>query len=65
MKDETLYTTREVATKLRVSEDYVRQVFSSEPGVIVLPSTRPTKKPYRCLRIPQSTLDNFKVRHRS
>jgi hypothetical protein len=56
--DEELFTPREVAGALKVSEDYVRRVFEREAGVIFLPSPgKASRRRYRTMRIPKSVVD--------
>ena len=55
--DEPLYTPREIAEALKVSDDYVRRLFEREPGVIFLPSPgKESKRRHRTMRVPRSVL---------
>lgn len=57
MNDEYL-TVAEVADMLDVSEDTVRRMFASEPGVINLGHEQePGSRRYRILRIPRRVLN--------
>lgn len=57
MNDEYL-TVSEVAIMLDVSEDTVRRMFASEPGVINLGHDKePGNRRYRILRIPRRVLN--------
>lgn len=51
------YTPAEVAKLWRMSDDYIRDVFRDEPGVIKIdrPETM-HKRGYRTLRIPESVV---------
>jgi hypothetical protein len=60
---EPYYTVAEIAEQWRVSPDTVRRLFENEPGVIVISNSKPGKRPYRTLRIPQSVVD--RVRNKS
>jgi len=55
-----IYTVRELAEEWGVSCDTIRRRFASEPGVIVICNSKPGKRPYRTLRIPQSVSDRVK-----
>jgi hypothetical protein len=58
--NEDVYSPIELAKKWGVSPDIVRRRFAKEPGVLVICNSRPGKRPYRTLRIPQSVLDRCK-----
>ncbi|MFZ0522076.1 MAG: helix-turn-helix domain-containing protein [Candidatus Acidiferrales bacterium] len=59
-------TADEVAAILRVSKSYVLRNFADLPGVINLGTKEKMhKRPYRVLRIPRSTLNNFLAQKRS
>jgi hypothetical protein len=54
------YTVKELAIEWRLSADVIRRRFLNEPGVIVISNSKPGKRPYRTLRIPQSVVDRVK-----
>ena len=57
------YTVVKVAAMWNVSEDTVRRLFQSEPGVVVLGKRqRYSKRRYTTLRIPQSVLERVHKR---
>ena len=53
------YTVREIAERWRLSDDLVRKVFDSEPGVIAIGQAHSSgrKRRYVTLRIPESVLE--------
>jgi hypothetical protein len=54
---EPTYTPNEVSKRLKCSADFVRNIFSDEPGVIILdPGRKGRRRPYRTMRIPESVL---------
>jgi len=63
---ETLYTVAEIALAWKLSEDKVRRIFESEPGVLVLENKgKVYKRRYRTLRIPMSVLQRVYRRNLS
>jgi len=48
------YSPAELAAQWNLSEDAVRRLFEKEPGVLVLANSKPGKRRYRTLRIPES-----------
>jgi len=51
------YTVAEIAQLWELSADFVRRIFSNEPGVLVLgDEPRPGTRRYRTLRIPESVV---------
>jgi hypothetical protein len=49
------YTIAEIAAFWSLSEDTVRDMFLSEPGVLVVARHKPgNRRPYRTIRIPES-----------
>jgi hypothetical protein len=54
------YTVKELAIEWRLSTDVIRRRFANEPGVIVISNSKPGKRPYSTLRIPQSVVDRVR-----
>jgi hypothetical protein len=54
------YTVTELAIEWGLSTDVIRRRFVDEPGVIVISSSRPGRRPYRTLRIPQSVAERVR-----
>jgi hypothetical protein len=51
------YTVAEIAVLWNLSQDAVRRIFESEPGVLVIGGERSSQtRRYRTLRIPESVL---------
>lgn len=48
------YSPAEIAERWTLSEDAVRKLFEMEPGVLVLATSKPGKRRYRTLRIPET-----------
>jgi len=48
------YSPTEIAAQWNLSEDAVRRLFEKEPGVLVLSNSKPGKRRYRTLRIPDT-----------
>jgi hypothetical protein len=48
------YSVDELAELWGMSDDFVRRLFRSEPGVVVFFKYRPGRRTYRTLRIPES-----------
>jgi phage terminase Nu1 subunit (DNA packaging protein) len=48
------YSVDELASTWAVSTDFVRRLFSHEPGVVVFCKHRPGRRVYRVLRVPES-----------
>ncbi len=44
----------ELAERWGMSQDYVRRLFLSEPGVVVFYRQQPGRRVYRTLKIPES-----------
>jgi hypothetical protein len=59
MKNEEYLTPQEVAAILRISVDSVYRMFINVPGVMVLGNMRHSRRPYRTMRIPRSSLRYF------
>lgn len=57
---EKYYSAKELALQWGVSTDVIRRRFADEPGVIVISNSKPGKRPYRTLRIPQSVIDRIR-----
>ena len=56
--DERHWSVAEIAALWNLSEDAVRKLFSTEPGVIVIGRRiKGTKRRYTTLRIPQSVVE--------
>jgi hypothetical protein len=54
------YTVAEIATMWNLSQDAVRRIFESEPGVLVIGGqTSSQVRRYRTLRIPESVLQRI------
>jgi transcriptional regulator GlxA family with amidase domain len=51
------YTVAEIAELWAVSEDTVRRLFLSEPGVVLIHRNRRRTRTYKSLRIPQSVAE--------
>jgi len=51
---EKFYTVGQIARRRNLSTDLIRRMFVSEAGVIVITKTKPGKRIYRCLRVPES-----------
>jgi hypothetical protein len=58
------YAVDELAELWGVSDDFVRRLFLSEPGVIVFFKYRPGRRTYRTLRIPESVAERVHSRMR-
>lgn len=57
------YAVAEIAEMWNLSADKVRELFESEPGVLVIGERRPRhKRRYVTLRIPQSVLERVHCR---
>ncbi len=56
------YSVDELAELWGVSDDFVRRLFTHEPGVVVFFKYRPGKRTYRVLRVPASVAE--RVHHR-
>ena len=58
------YTPGEIAELWSISVDCVRNIFETEPGILVIgnPIPRCGKRSYTTLRIPQSVLDRVHKR---
>jgi hypothetical protein len=54
------YTVKDLALEWRLSTDAIRRRFADEPDVIVIANSKPEKRPYRTLRIPQSVIDRVR-----
>lgn len=48
------YSATEIGKIWNLSEDAMRRLFEKEPGVLVLGNSKPGKRRYRTLRIPES-----------
>jgi hypothetical protein len=53
------FSVGEIASLWHLSEDYVRQLFENEPGVLVLGNTKSgrAKRRYRTLRVPEFVVE--------
>lgn len=60
MVEKAVYTVKELSILWGLSADIIRRRFATEPGVIVISNSKPGKRPYRTLRIPQTVLDRVK-----
>jgi hypothetical protein len=58
--EEQIFTVQELAECWKVSRDFIHRRFVNEPGVIVLNNSKPGKRPYRTLRIPQSVANRVR-----
>ena len=47
-------TVQQVARRRNLSHDTIRRLFLEEPGVLVIARTKPRRRIYRSLRIPES-----------
>ena len=55
--EERHYTVTELATKWRLSSEFVRQIVQHEPGVTEWVRQQPGRRRYRVLRVPQSVAE--------
>jgi methylphosphotriester-DNA--protein-cysteine methyltransferase len=57
--EESFFTVKELAKKLKVSSDTIRRTFKDEPGTIDLSTTETKrgKRPFTKLAIPQSVAE--------
>jgi hypothetical protein len=60
--NERHYDVAELAVLWNLSEDTIRRLFSSEPGVLVLSRARRGKRSYTTLRIPESVAHRVHTR---
>jgi transcriptional regulator GlxA family with amidase domain len=51
------FSVEELAELWGMSDDFVRRLFLSEPGVVVFHNARPGRRVYRTLRIPTSAAE--------
>lgn len=51
------FSVEELAELWRVSPDFTRRLFLTEPGVVVFHRARPGRRVYRTLRIPESVAE--------
>lgn len=57
------YAVTEIAEMWSLSVDKVREIFESEPGVLVIEERSPRqKRRYRTLRVPQTVLERVHCR---
>lgn len=58
------YSVKDLSRMWGLSEDFVRDVFVNEPGVLVLGNDpKPGTRRYRTLRIPESVVERVYRRH--
>ena len=57
--EERHFTVPELATKWRLSREFVRQVVQQEPGVTEWVRQQPGRRRYRVLRVPQSVAERL------
>lgn len=58
------YSVEELTELWGMSDDFVRRLFLSEPGVVVFFKHRPGRRVYRTLRIPESVVQRVHRRMR-
>jgi transcriptional regulator GlxA family with amidase domain len=59
------YSVAQIAERWGLSEDTVRRLFENEPGVLVIETarSRPSRRRYRTLRIPESVIERVHRMH--
>ena len=59
------FSVAQIAGRWGLSEDTVRRLFESEPGVLVIetPRSRLSRRRYRTLRIPESVIERVYRMH--
>ena len=58
------YSVEELGERWKMSDDFIRRLFLREPGVVVFYETRPGRRVYRTLRIPESVAQTVHQRMR-
>jgi hypothetical protein len=58
------YSVEELTELWGMSDDFVRRLFLHEPGVIVFFKSRPGRRVYRTIRIPESVVQRVHRRMR-
>ena len=58
------YSIEELTELWGMSDDFVRRLFLHEPGVVVFFKSRPGRRVYRTLRIPESVVQRVHRRMR-
>jgi len=59
------YTIAQIAERWGISDDFARDLFVDEPGVLIIYRKRRGKHPYKNLRVPKSVLERVYERFKN